>query len=170
MSTGRSERRLAFQALFQLDAQQASPHEAPGVVAAWMDEGEVGAGLSEAQRERAVKLAIGAYGARAAADAEMAKLAPTWPASRQAAVDRAILRLAHFELSGATVGTAGGDAAPVERGHDKPRMVINDAIELAKEFSTESSPKFVNALLDKVYKRVAGATAGAGESAGGAPE
>ncbi|MEO0715978.1 MAG: transcription antitermination factor NusB, partial [Planctomycetota bacterium] len=35
-----------------------------------------------------------------------------------------------------------------------PKAAVNEAVELAKRFSTEKSPAFVNALLDKVLKRV----------------
>ena len=81
--------------------------------------------------------------ARRTADTEFATLAPTWPAHRQPAVDRAILRLAYFELT-----RPGG----IEKG----RMIINDAIELTQEYSTDRSPSFVNGLLDKVFKRLGG--------------
>lgn len=133
---------MAFQALFQMDAQGGSEAD----LQAWILESAKADGLSAAQTEAAVKTALGAFGGRRAADAAMAKLAPQWPAHRQAAVDRAILRLAHYEMH------AGG--VP-------PRVVVNEAVQLAKEFSTEKSPAFVNGLLDKVLKAVEGAAGGA---------
>ena len=72
----------------------------------------------------------------------MTRLAPAWPAHRQALADRAILRLGHYEL------TKGREA------NNPPRVVINDMVALAKEYSTEKSPSFVNALLDKILKEV----------------
>jgi N utilization substance protein B len=69
----------------------------------------------------------------------MEVLAPGWPAHRQPAVDRAILRLAHYEL---------------KLGKVHPKIIVNEAIELAKEFSTDKSPAFVNGLLDKVLHQV----------------
>lgn len=157
MSSPREIRRLAFQALFQLDAAGArSEADLDAVRAGLSDRDEV----SEAHRARALDLAWGAYQARGVADKEMLALAPLWPAHRQAAVDRAILRLAHFEMTS---------------GRTEPKVVVNEAVELAKEFSTEKSPAFVNALLDKVLKRLSAATAASAaaaaiESASGEPD
>lgn len=144
MATPRSIRRLAFQTLFQLDARGgADPEGVRDSLAAAED-------YTPRERERAFELAAGAYEARAAADAEFMALAPTWPAHRQAAADRAILRLAHYEM---TRGLAPGPVA------------VNEAVDLAKEFSTDKSPAFVNALLDKVLKRLAGEPDTGGEGA-----
>lgn len=123
-------RSLAFQLLFQLDA---SPDGSVSELAAAMEHG-----LDEPKDVRkATELAQAAFEARAASDAATLELAPGWPAHRQPAIDRAILRLGHYEL---VKGTAPGPA------------VIDDAVKLAKEFGTEKSPPFVNALLDKIYK------------------
>lgn len=97
--------------------------------------------FSEGEKTRAFDLATGAFAARAEADHEFEALAPDWPPRRQAAIDRAILRLAHFEmLSGRT----------------PPKVSVNEAVELAKTFSTDRSPAFINGLLGKVLKRVLG--------------
>jgi N utilization substance protein B len=130
-------RRLAFQLLFQIDAQGGKDLDQARVL---LDQEE---GFAHAQRQEVFELARGAWEHRARADAEFEGLAPGWPAHRQAAVDRAILRLAHYELSCARA------EGPV---------VIDQAVSLAREFSTEKSPAFVNALLDKVYKRLASAS------------
>ena len=74
-----------------------------------------------------------------------AELAPEWPAHRMPAIDRAVLRLAFFEMHHST---------------NPPKAVVNEAVELAKHFSTADSPKFINALLDKVLKRVLAARPG----------
>ncbi len=132
MATPREIRKLAFQLLFQLDA--GATDEA--VLSTTAPELE---GLPEKDRLKAADLAKAAFDARAEADREMVELAPQWPAHRMAAVDRAILRLAHFEIASART---------------PPKVAVNEAVELAKEFSTERSPAFVNALLDKVLKRV----------------
>jgi N utilization substance protein B len=138
-SSARDIRRLAFQLLFQLDAAGARTEaDLDGVRASLVDRDEI----SEAHRARAVELAWAAYQARGRADLEMLALAPAWPAHRQAAVDRAILRLAHYEMTS---------------GRTEPKVAVNEGVELAKEFSTEKSPAFVNALLDKVLKRLAAA-------------
>ncbi|MCC6426757.1 MAG: transcription antitermination factor NusB [Phycisphaerales bacterium] len=133
MALPRDIRRLAFQALFQLDARGDGDLEA--VKSALDSEGEFAA----KDKEKAIELAIAAYQARLIADKAMLELAPTWPAHRQAAVDRAILRLAHYEMTS---------------GRTSPKIAVNEAVELAKRFSTEKSPGFVNALLDKILKKV----------------
>lgn len=134
MATPRDVRRFAFQLLFQIDARGGVDN--PAALLADIEENEI---LTPNERDKAAKVALNAYAQRAVADATMAELAPTWPAHRQAAVDRAILRLAYYEM------TAGGL---------NPKIVVNEAVELAKAFSTEKSPAFVNGLLDKVLKRV----------------
>lgn len=135
MASPRDLRRLAFQTLFQLDARGGALTDAQAV----RDSLEAADGFTADERQRAFDLAAAAFERRDAADRELEALAPDWPAHRQAAADRAILRLSHHEL---TLARAPG------------RVVISDAVELAKEFGTDRSPAFVNALLDKVYQRV----------------
>lgn len=144
MAGARDIRRLAFQALFQIDAHLPAgagagrPSDADlAAVRASLEETE---GLTAAEREAAFNLALAAFDHRAAADAAMTELAPAWPTHRQAAVDRAILRLAHYEMT---------------TGRTPPKVAVNEAVELAKVFSTDRSPAFINALLDKVLKRLA---------------
>jgi N utilization substance protein B len=138
MATPRDIRRLAFQALFQLDARGGiGPADDPHALVADLldDPGD----FTPSEREKAFRTALAAFDNRSAADAAMQTLAPTWPAHRQAAVDRAILRLAHYEMT--LAGTP-------------PKIVVNEAVELAKTFSTEKSPAFINGLLDKILKQV----------------
>jgi transcription antitermination protein NusB len=146
MARPREIRRLAFQMLFQLDARG-------GEAGSMEPSGQEAEGLTPADFRKAGELAQGAYEARERADREMETLAPGWPAHRQAAVDRSILRLAHFEMTS---------------GRTAPKIVVNEAVELAKEFGTEKSPAFVNGLLDKVLKRVL--AEGLAASGPGAPE
>lgn len=90
-----------------------------------------------AQRERALQIAQGAWEMRAVADSWLERLAPQWPPRRQPGVDRAILRLAVWELSSTDT---------------PPKVVLDEAIELAKTFSTEHSPAFINGVLDAVLR------------------
>jgi N utilization substance protein B len=134
-------RRLAFQILYQLDAMVTAPDEP--ALNAFVDHALShidGLGpIALADIEAFVK---GAYSARSAADAEFLELAPEWPTNRLAAVDRALLRLAHYEMTS---------------GRTSPKIAVNEAVELAKHYSTEKSPAFINGLLDKVLKRIEGA-------------
>ena len=68
-------------------------------------------------------------------DAELQKLVTNWEPGRLAPVDRAILRLALWEMKFA------GDVPPIG--------ALNEAIEVAKTLSTEESGRFVNGVLDK---------------------
>lgn len=135
MATSRQVRRLTFQALYQLDAHDGDRDKA---VAAWVAEAD---DFSAAERERALGVAQAAFDDRARADARLKQLAPAWPVDRQPAVDRAILRLGHYEI------TAGPS-------REKPKVVINDLVEIAKEYSTEKSPRFINGVLDRIYKEL----------------
>lgn len=131
-----ARRRLAFQVLFEIDAGGKPGGDLDARIASVLARVE---DLGPLDAERIATLVHAAFSAKADADAEFGKLAPEWPAHRQPAVDRAILRLARAEI------LAG------ELDH---RIVVSEAVELAKAFSTERSPSFVNALLDRVMKRV----------------
>jgi len=71
-------------------------------------------------------------------DKIIAKSAPAWPIEQIAKVDLAILRLAVFEL-------LFGKTAPF-------KVIIDEAVELAKEFGSETSPGFINGVLGTVIK------------------
>jgi N utilization substance protein B len=66
-------------------------------------------------------------------DALIQKYAPAWPVAQIAIVDRNILRIALYELTGAT-GTP-------------PKVAINEAVDLAKTFGSDNSSRFVNGVL-----------------------
>ena len=74
-------------------------------------------------------------------DAALAPMAPEWPISSIAAIDRNILRMGLYELSECR------DAIP-------PKVAINEAVELAKAFGSENSSKFVNGVLGTAYKQL----------------
>ena len=63
--------------------------------------------------------------------------APTWPIDKINKIDLAILHLSIYELL--------NDNTP-------PKVIIDEAVELAKEFGSESSPSFVNGVLGTVYE------------------
>lgn len=133
MAEPRTIRRVAFQVLFQMDIT--GEPDASSLVEPVADEHS----LSSAERDRVVRLALDAYAVRAAADAAVAELAPEWPPHRQPAVDRNVLRLAWFEMTS---------------GLTPPKVAVSEAVKLVKEFSTEKSPAFVNAILDKLLKKL----------------
>ena len=73
---------------------------------------------------------------RNAIDEQIKKNAKNWDLHRIAAVDRNILRLAIYEM--------------LYRDDIPPIVSINEAVDIAKKFSTEDSGKFVNGILDKI--------------------
>ena len=71
-------------------------------------------------------------------DADIQKAAPTWPTDKLNKIDLAILRLAVYEL---------------KLGEAPPKVVIDEAVELAKEFGADASSSFVNGVLGTIYKK-----------------
>jgi len=145
MSRRRDIRRCALQALYQLDAARGE------------DSGTIRGSLVESPgddltHDEGFALANAAWAERDAADAAVAELAPQWPTNRQPIVDRSLLRLAYYEMAS---------------GITPPKVAINEAVELAKEYSTEQSPMFVNGVLDKLYRslRASGVVPDPGEEA-----
>jgi N utilization substance protein B len=80
-----------------------------------------------------------------ALDDRLGRAAENWRVARMAAVDRNILRLGCYELlHGATTPA---------------RVVLDEAIELARRYGSADSPAFVNGILDRIYKMEAGTDA-----------
>ncbi|MBX3365274.1 MAG: transcription antitermination factor NusB [Phycisphaeraceae bacterium] len=132
-------RKLAMQMLYQLDQQPVARQPTGAQQDVLSTLGQVD-DLGPMQFERVAELVLRAYRTRHESDLAMERLAPTWPASRQPAIDRAILRMSHAELVEASTPA---------------RVVVNEAVELAKRFSTERSPTFINGLLGKLMPREA---------------
>ena len=74
-------------------------------------------------------------------DALIASVSDRWPLDRLAPVDRNILRLAIYEMR------AGETDVP-------PKVAIDEALKLAKKFSSEESPAFLNGILDAARKKI----------------
>lgn len=70
-------------------------------------------------------------------DKLIAKAAPEWPIDKLNKIDLVILRLAVYEL---------------EYEKTPPKVVIDEAVELAKEYGSESSSSFINGVLGTIYK------------------
>ncbi len=85
-------------------------------------------------------LAEKAWATREEADQVIRDLAPEWPTHRQPNIDRNILRLGYWEIKHGSIPHA---------------VAINEAVELAKEYSTEKSSAFINGVLDRIANPVA---------------
>ena len=122
---------LALQIIFQLQAQSDNFLER---IDDFVKEAALDASLSRYGRE----LALGTWQNRSEADELINKFARDWQASTLPAVDLAILRLAICEMLHQT-------SVP-------DKVAIDEAIKLAKTYSTERSSKFINGLLDTIMK------------------
>jgi len=130
MTLRRKARELALQLLYQWELRGAAPESVEE--AFWP-----GAKAAADTREFAHRLFTGAAGACPQLDALIEKHATNWRLDRMSAIDRNILRLATFELRFAT--------APA-------KVVLDEAVELAKTFSDDAAPGFVNGVLDAILK------------------
>ncbi len=131
----RKARIAALQALFEADV---SKHEALAALDRLCED----AMLDTAQREFARALVEGVIDKREAIDDVIRQAAPQWPVDQLSAVDRNILRLAIREI-------LMNNGAPI-------RAAINEAVELAKTFGSDSSARFVNGVLGSVSLSLAG--------------
>ena len=77
-------------------------------------------------------------------DVELQPIAPEWPIDQIARMDRVVLRMGLYEL---------------KHGKDvPPKVVINEAVELAKAFGSENSSKFINGVLGTALRNITGDT------------
>ena len=120
---------LALQALFELDTVGHPADEA-------IERTVEGADAEPEAQKFALELARGVLDNRERIDETIRQTAPAWPLDQIAAVDRNILRLAIYEI-------LIDNRVPM-------RAAINEAVELAKEFGGENSPKFINGVLGSV--------------------
>ena len=134
MGTRRKARELALQMLFQADLGQQRPEEVRKSF--WRGRGEVGRAV-QAFAEDLFRTASDRAGE---IDKIIEEHAENWRLDRMAAVDRNILRAALAELL----------AFP-----STPRaIVINEAIEIARKFSSPESAQFINGVLDSAGKQI----------------
>lgn len=119
-----------MQMLFQWDMSQQEPAKLEGKF--WKS-----AKAADKTRAFANKLFEGAANEVATLDEIIRKYTDNWRFERLAAIDRAILRLAIHELQDKDV---------------PPKVVLNEAVELARKFSSEEAGAFVNGILDAVHK------------------
>ena len=120
------------------DSQRAAAIAEEKGAATWGERAETPPVTTEeaALRLFAEPLIRGALEHRNEADDLIKKYTVNWDLHRIAAVDRNILRLAIFEM--------------LHRDDIPPVVSINEAVDIAKKFSTQDSGKFVNGILDKV--------------------
>lgn len=125
-NTRREARELVLRILFQIDVgKQPVDQVVDGALSQSILEG--------AYREFAETVARGTWEHRLEIDAKLKELTPEWSPDRQPAVDRNILRMTTYEI--------------LYRPETPVAAVINEAVELAKKYSTAESGRFVNGVL-----------------------
>ena len=119
-------RALALQVLYEVDITNHPPAE---VFKARLEETPLTPELSEFAR----RIIFGVLPLAANLDETIAQYAPEWPFDQIAAIDRNILRMACWEFAVF---------------HDTPvKVAINEAVELAKHYGSDSAPRFINGVL-----------------------
>ncbi|HKV61052.1 MAG TPA: transcription antitermination factor NusB [Candidatus Acidoferrum sp.] len=130
MSLRTKSREFAMQMLFQWDMSQQDFTKLESKF--WKS-----AKAADKTRAFANKLFEGAAKDVAILDALIVGHSDNWRFERLSAIDRAILRLAIYEISSSDT---------------PPKVVLNEAVDLAKKFSSEEAGGFVNGILDSVHK------------------
>jgi len=125
----RLAREIALQTLYVADVSRTPAEEAFAIVTR-REGGEADAETLAFARD----LALGALGRIEELDATIQARAENWAMNRMAAVDRNVLRLAAFELTSRPETPLG--------------VVIDEAIEIVRKYSTEEATRFVNGVLD----------------------
>ena len=133
MGKRRAGRELALQILFQVDIAQADPAQA---IAAASAEGEYEDDSLSFSRQ----LVLGAAQHRAHLDEVIARHARGWTLERMANVDRNVLRLAAYEI--------------LYLPDIPPSVSVDEAVEMAKKYSTAESGRFVNGILGNLLRHL----------------
>jgi transcription antitermination protein NusB len=133
----RRAREAALQMLYQSEVGRISPGDA--ILSYWPSRDDANE-LSLEHREFANDLVRGTVRRVAEIDRLLGTRAQNWRVERMAVLDRAVLRLATYEL--------------LAEAETPAKVIINEALELARAFSGEEAVAFVNGLLDGVRKEL----------------
>jgi N utilization substance protein B len=125
----RKARSVALQALYEIDAVG---HDPEATLSHLLEEAKLTGENASFTRE----MVRGVVQYKEKLDAHIRRFAPAWPVEQIAVVDRNILRLAIFEI-------LLDNRVPV-------KVAINEAVELAKDFGSDNSPRFINGVLGAV--------------------
>lgn len=131
MGKRRVARELALKFLYQSEFNR---DDLETQIAQFFERSDTQIEISEFMRGLVVKV----FAHSEEVDVLLKKFSDHWTLERMSMVDRNILRLGICELVFTTT--------------TPPKVVINEAVEIAKKFGTEDSPDFINGILDKVFK------------------
>ena len=134
----RVAREMVLQSLFQMDFTRAEPAEALAI-ALEVQEDEAHSEEAAKAVKYAEKVLKGAAAMLPELDALIGKYAINWDVKRMPGIDRNILRMAIYEMRFAE------EKVPVN-------VAVNEAVELAKQFGTEKSARFINGVLGRLMR------------------
>lgn len=140
MANRHLQRSIAMQSLFEWDFHGNDVEKLDNIVRHNCE--EFAAGKADDEIEFTMRLVQEAVKHIEDIDALITKCAPEWPLDQIAAVDRNILRIGTSELLYGDY-----DETP-------PKVAINEAIEIAKAYGSDSSPRFVNGVLGTIYREM----------------
>ena len=133
MGSRRKARELAVQLLYQNDLAKMDPEEAMHLFWEHFP-------VDMEVREFCTQLVLGTLDRLAVIDELLSEASENWSLNRMSVVDRNVLRLATYEL--------------LDRPDIPPSVSLNEAIEIAKKYSTPDAAMFINGVLDRVKRMV----------------
>ncbi len=133
MTTRRQARCLTLEVMYEVDIANHAPQDV-------MERHMLEQDLDAAGVKFAHKLMDGVLKFQKAMDNLISRFAPEWPLDQMAVVDRNILRIAIYEF-------LIDDETPV-------KVAINEAVELAKVYGSDSAPRFVNGVLGSLADQI----------------
>jgi N utilization substance protein B len=133
MKTRRRARRVTLESLYEIDIANHPPYEV-------IDRRIEDQPMESAGIEFAYQLLNGVLEYQIGMDKLITRFAPEWPVEQMAVIDRNILRIAIFEF-------LVDDDTPV-------KVAINEAVELAKLYGSDSAPRFINGVLGSLADQI----------------
>ena len=133
----RGAREAALQMLYQCEVGKAGAYES---IATYWPSRDAAGEMSEPLREFANRVVRGTLDRQEEIDRMLAMHAQNWRVERMAVIDRLVLRIAVYEM--------------LHESQTPSKVIINEAIELARSFSGEDAVAFVNGVLDAVRKEL----------------
>lgn len=133
MKTRRRARRVTLQVLYEFDIAKHPPGE---ILQRRLDATEI----DQAGAEFASQLVQGVLEYLEGMDVLISRYAPEWPLDQMAVIDRNILRIAIYEF-------IASEETPV-------KVAINESVELAKTYGSDSAPRFINGVLGSLAEHI----------------